>query len=241
MVDESSLMNLPIRVREAPHWRVEIKPQVSGSKGIVSLTDCWDTLEACRVPWSGWDYPYVHKTNRDEGPDWIASWCESSWRNEYWKFFQSGQFLHLFSFREDKETECEALANSQIRFPSRFRPTGFTDVGTTVELLTEIIEFAARLSKKGLFAEASSIGIHMNGVKDRVLFKWNRRTVHFDFCAAKTDVLRWERTVPIMDLVAHTRDLAIDAAIWFFQQFDYSNPPRRAFEEEQRQFVKGGF
>jgi hypothetical protein len=241
MVDESSVPKLPIPVTEGPHWRVIIKPQVFRRDRIASLKDCWHTVERCRVPWSGWDYPYIHKENRAEGPDWIASWCESSWRDEYWKFFQSGQFIHLFSFKEDKEAECERLARFQIRFPNGFTPAGFIDVGTTVRRLTEITEFAARLSQKALFAEGSSISIQMNRVRDRVLFDWNRKRTFFPFSAAREDNISWEQAVPITDLVARTSGLAIDVAVWVFERFNYSNVPRRALEEEQRKFLEEKF
>ena len=85
---------LPVPVLERPHWRVVVRPNEFDAERIPSLADCWSTVERSRVALRGWDYPHIDHENQAGGEDWIASWIHWGLYIEYWRLFQSGQFVH---------------------------------------------------------------------------------------------------------------------------------------------------
>jgi hypothetical protein len=129
---------------------------------IPALPDCWKMIEPSVVSLRGWDYPHVDRSDRANGKDWIASWCDFMDHREYWQFFQSGQFAHLFSFREDAQQRNAlqtALSQPHVEVPTGEKPTGCMDIIETLFKLTEIYEFASRLSQKMALEGSISISV----------------------------------------------------------------------------------
>src|ERR671931_2326189 len=93
---------LPVPVLDFPHWRVNIRPVIYQEELIPSLAKCFETVEQTKVRLRGWDYPHLSTKNnqRCQGVNWAGSWSNFMGHNEYWRFYQSGQFIHLFSIRE---------------------------------------------------------------------------------------------------------------------------------------------
>ena len=96
---------LPVPVLEGPHWRVNLRPSEYLPELIPTLSQCFEIIQQTKVHLRGWDYPHLstRNTERASGSNWIASWTPFMNHNEYWRFYQSGQFLHLFSVREITE------------------------------------------------------------------------------------------------------------------------------------------
>jgi hypothetical protein len=102
----SSEFQLPVPVLAGPHWRVNIRPERYEAGAIVSLGECFSVVERAAVRLRGWPYPAVSRNSeeRDQGTNWVASWCSFRGHSEYWRFYQSKQFLHLFAVREATES-----------------------------------------------------------------------------------------------------------------------------------------
>src|SRR5438034_7832370 len=118
-------------VKARPHWRVTIRPTIFNESRISTLPECWRIIESCSVSLRGWNYPHVDREGRTNGNDWISSWCEFNGYLEYWRFYQSGQFLHLKSFWEDSEKVdlAGALQRKRPWTPtSSVPPTGLVDI-----------------------------------------------------------------------------------------------------------------
>jgi len=73
--------------------------------------------------------------------DWIGQ--EPEWEQylELWRFYQSGQFVDFMGLDEDWRDQSKLWPP-----PGDWKPCLFLDVEETVFQLTEIFEFAARLS-----------------------------------------------------------------------------------------------
>jgi hypothetical protein len=71
---------------------------------------------------------------------------------EYWQFCQSGQFVHLSSFREDAWPNALQTALGKVLEtpPIGEEPTGCVDVVEALFRLTEVHEFVAPLPKDGV-------------------------------------------------------------------------------------------
>lgn len=242
MLESQTPESLVASIKEAPHWRVVIRPGEFVEERIETLSECWRLIESSRVSLRGWSYPHVHHQHRQNGEDWIESWCELVHR-EYWRFYQTGQFLHLFSFTEDEpRAETEERARSEIReMPPDFSPSGYLDVISTLWTITEIFEFAARLAQKEAFGESVSIEIQMIDVRDRVLFMWDPARAFWHFYTAAEPKLSKEWSLRTEQLLSESSELALNATEWFFERFQWMNPPRQVLADDQRRLLERRF
>lgn len=227
-------------VRSGPFWRVLIRPASFVPERIKTLKECWELVESCRVALRGWDYPHVDRENRENGSDWIASWVSFGRHQEYWRFFQSAQFVHVFSFEEDAiRKKAEERAQESIDWrPDGFQASGYLEVNWTTFRITEIFEFASRLGQRGLMGDAVSITISMNQVRDRVLFVMDPMRAWWGFYAATQDVLEKSWSFSRESLMGNTVELALDAVFWFFERFGWMDPPREVFSNDQKKLLE---
>lgn len=232
-------VSLPLPIKENPHWSVIIRPDIFEPEHIPTLKGCWSLIESCRVSLRGWDYPHVDSKNRINGTDWIASWCEFRNHREYWRFYQSGQFVHLFSFNEDEERErAEQRARLEINIPKNFSPSGYLSIINTLYTITEIFEFATRLAQKETFGNSVSIVIELNKVKDRILFVWSPSRMFDLFCLAVEDVLTKKWDIKTQELVTNSAELARKTVVWFFERFQWMDPSPKLLSNEQQKFLE---
>jgi hypothetical protein len=110
----------------------------------------------------GWD-PDVDRTDRPNDADWIASWSNFAGRAEYWRLFQSGQFIHSFSFWEDAHpgSLAAAIEKTLTGVPFGAEPNGCIDVTGMLFRISEIYEFASRLVQKLELEGSVSISIEL--------------------------------------------------------------------------------
>ncbi len=126
MLESQTAESLRTKIKEAPHWRVTIRPGAHVEERIRTLGECWRLVETSRVSLRGWDYPHLDYEHRQYGNDWVASWDEYRSHREYWRLYQSGQFLHLFSFKEDHyREEADTKAKSDVPALSNYSPSGY--------------------------------------------------------------------------------------------------------------------
>ena len=217
-------------IRGRPHWKVVIHPAAFEKERIPSLDECWRIIERTRIARLGWEYPVVapEKPNdrffpddeaRSRGNDWIASWDMSTpvyfrMASEYWRLYQSGQFIHLFTFRESKPVEEE-----YAHWWGDDDETGYLSFQHATHRFTAIFEFASRLIIAGALDAAPVVRIEMKEIKDRRLFFFDTlyRNTDPPLYRAHED-LRQEWRLTLADDPA---ERAREAARWFFERFDY--------------------
>ena len=94
----------------------------------------------------GWPYPHANEDRIKNGDDWIECECNSHEIREYWRFYQSGQFVHYFSVLEDYVPEAAKIAQALGWRPSE-KVSGYLEILSTLFRVTEIYEFASRLTQ----------------------------------------------------------------------------------------------
>ncbi len=242
MLGSETAESLRARIKEAPHWRVLIRPGTFAEERIGTLNECWRIIESSRVSLRGWDYPHLDYRHRQNGKDWIESWDDYRSHREYWRFYQSGQFLHLFSFAEDRYREkAEAKAKSDAPALHNFSPSGYLDAISSLWTITEVFEFAARLAQKANFGDSISITLQMVEVKDRVLFVSDPARDFSRPYVAREQTLSKEWSLGVGQLLSGSSDLALDAAEWFFERFQWMDPPRQVLADIQRRLLERRF
>ncbi len=222
------------KIRTRGYWEVIIRPAVFIEDRIKTLAECKEIIRNLSVQWRGWDYPHYdynkppsNRTDHIEQP--------FDWENhlEFWRYYQSGQFIHLLAMWEDWE-EQRTWSRLDIE------PGVALSVLGTLFSFTEIYEFASRLAAKGLSGDTCKISIALHNTKDRKLemfhaSRWLRPDHKSDLQFIPT---RSEKPIATAELMAKSAELALDHAIWVFERFNWDNPLRDVFLEDQRKLIE---
>ena len=242
MLESQTAEALLTKIEEAPHWRVTIRPVTHLEERIKTLGECWKLVESSRVSLRGWDYPHLDYEHRHNGNNWVASWDEYRSHREYWRFYQSGQFLHLYSFKEDHyRGKAEEKARADVPRLRNFSPSGYLDAISAPWTITEIFEFAARLAQRADFGDAVSVAICMIDVKDRILYLSDPARDFSRPYVATEPTIGNEWTVSTQELLGGASDLSLSATEWFFERFQWTDLPRQVLANDQRRLLERKF
>lgn len=240
------LVTLPVPVLGSAHWRVNFRPDDYQEDRILSLSKCIEIIEKTKVSLRGWDYPHLsnRNTERVSGNNWISSWSSFMGHLEYWRFYQSGQFIHLFSVREAIEAgwreKMEADMKSHLSYMKDIewnKVPGFISFLNFIYTVTEIFEFAARLCQASVYAGKININIEIKGIKGFVLAADWERAWH-EYYAAGEDNLGRSWLIESDTIVSNSADYALNAIIWFFERFGWLSPSVDVIRHDQENFLK---
>lgn len=207
-----------------PRWRAIIRPTEFIPNRIETLAALWELLERCSVSFRGWSYPHISRWNEERGQNADYVECSSSMSHlEYSRFFQSGQFLHTFVFdagQEKQERLRERVEQELLYTGDNFQPSAYMDFVGMVWTLTEITEFAARLTQTGALGPTIDISVGLRNVRDVVLASYDFRRSLDHLHLATSDALDH----PLLSLSAdqlagRNRQQAVEMAHWFFERF----------------------
>ena len=216
---------LPVPVLEQPHWRVNFRPDEYDPELIPTLAECFRLVEQTRVFLRGWGYPYLSNGQDGRGrlTNGVASWRHNDDATEYWRLYQSGQFLHLFTFRENKpHNQSQQYVARRLRDGSEVR--GFVYFPDFLYTVTEIFEFATRLCLKEFYRGSLEITIELKDIERFCLWSPDpARSEPYEWVSHEPELGRlW--SFPSAELIAKSADYALDATIWFYERFGLDEP-----------------
>jgi hypothetical protein len=233
---------LPVPVLDYPHWRVTYRPETYDENRIPTLSDCLDVVTKNRVSLRGWDFPHISKRNEIEhGSRWIASWSDFMGHMEYWRFYQSTQFLYLGSVREVTETEWSEHLRATQHFVDKddiANAPGFISITNFVYNITEIFEFATRLAQAAIYREPVEIAISLTGIRGFLLAADPNRVWPNAYAASQSE-LAFRQSFTPADLVADAATSAVACTVWFFERFGWLNPNVAVIRSDQQKFLAG--
>ncbi len=120
-------------------------------------------------------------------------------------------------------------------------PSGYLDAISALWTITEVFEFAARLAQKVDLGDSVSVTIQMVGVKDRVLFASDPARDFSRPYIASEPTLGREWPVSTEQLLSESSELALNAAEWFFERFQWMDAPRQVLADIQRRLLERKF
>ncbi len=242
-------IDLPVPVLGMPHWRVLFRPSEYNDNLIPSLAKCFEIVDKNKLSLRGWDYPHLstYSTERGQGNNWIASWSSFMNHYEYWRLYQSGQFLHLFGVREATTPEWRQRLEAEIKSHlSHMRDVDWDKVAGYISIVnfiystTEIYEFAARLCQAQVYSGTINIVIELKGIRGFVLTAPWERAWHSYYSAGEDD-LKYSNTYQTNDLIATSKEGALRTIIWFFERFGWLNPSESIISQDQDKLLKGRY
>lgn len=151
-------------IRSRGYWQVLIRPAVFVRNRIEDISALFPIVRQASVQLRGWDYPHVDNDAPAIHMDWVGQ--ETRWEHvlELWRMYQSGQFVHFSAFWEDWRD------HSSFWPPEKgWEPRKRFGVGETLFRLTEIFEYAARLSLSQAGDESMHISVTLKDLGGRIL------------------------------------------------------------------------
>ena len=228
---------LPVPVLDEPHWRVNFRPDEYDPELIPSPPECFRLVEQTSVRFRGWPYPYLsnRQDERHVRANGVEAWTENEYATEYWRFYQSGQFLHLFTLNENNPRHQPQQRLLRSMYGSQ--TPGYVDFLGLLYTVTEIFEFATRLCLQELYRGSLEITIELKDIEGfRLWVPEPARHVPYEWVSHEPE-LRWTRPFPVVELIANSADRALDAAIWFFERFGWESPSKDSLGRDQREML----
>lgn len=213
------------------YWKFIIHPKKCLDDGVLSIPDLPDTIKQLAVSLRGWDFPHW---NSRENPT-IGDRCAeqtTDWRNhiEFWRYCQSGQFIHYSALWID-------WMDARPDIPNEHEPPGsvlhYLD---TVYTLTEMYEFAARLATRGLLADECVLEVDLVGTKNRHIISPGRSLWGPYEC--KLDHVLLSKNLVSEHLIAESANLALAHAEHIFHHFNWLSIRAEAMREDQNKLLE---
>lgn len=203
------------------HWEIVIRPtDLDAESEIESLKICREIVQKSHVRSHGWAFPHVPH-QRETGVNWVgATWPPDSPEVECWRISQQGAFVFMTPITDDVHAGEKGM---RIQRPdlSGFIPSKFLDIDVAVRTITHAFRFAAKLLDQEEYPVAAemSLTIRLTGTKDRVLNAQDSRWLR-DRYRATAPLLETSWSVEAERLRRDADELAVKAAIWFFERFN---------------------
>lgn len=224
------------KINSRGYWRVVIRPNEYNEERLSNLKQISEIVHSSVLHLRGWDYPHIETKNLTNGQNYLQSFVDFSTYKEFWRFYQSGQFVHRFGMREDWQQDHVSLLGQKTN-PLTFKGLEIIEI---LYNSTEIIEFASRLAAKGIYGKAVKIEISLHDLKDRKLFFWNRsRYLSREYICSITE-LKWEKSINTEELIGNSQDIAMDVLMYILERFNWY-PSIDIFKEEQQNLISGRF
>lgn len=219
------------------YWRINFQPLVATTK-LATMQECRDRVESNVVSLRGWSYPHF---DRGGAPDsggvqpcgkYLEGWVYWDRFEEYWRMYQSGQFINYVAMRLDKVLE-------QNKDPKRIpnAPGTHLPVVETIYFVTEVFEFLARLVRSGLYDEGVRVSISLHGLENRILWVDDPRRMEF-FHGYRTGAPTFDRTWELSreEVMQSSREHAHRFLIELFDAFGW-NPTATQIANDQEKLL----
>jgi hypothetical protein len=218
-------------IHSAGYWRVRIRASVFHPAQLRDKNDCQRLILQSAIATEGWQYPIASGRLTEQGPDWIGEAANISVFIDYWRFYQSGQFIHHLAIREDHMVRTN-LFNPHFFVPGENKK--YLAVTASICMLTDIIEFASRLAYRDVLAPRAVIDIELHKMAGReltYLMPGRRLPRSFWF---KDEVVSLGGEYKPEDLISRPADIAVELSMMLFNRAGWEMPRALITEDQGR-------
>lgn len=236
---KSSLLD---NIKSKGYWRVNFQPIV---EEIIDLGKCREYVEQSSINLTGWDYPHIPNGNNetsgiDIDNNYYQEWIEvlSNGRLEFWKMFQSTQFIHYFGLLEDwNPGRYSSLWDNDIEAKSG----EMLGVTRTIYFITSVFQFLSRLGNNGLYKQGVEVNISLHNTKGRRLIVDHQ--ARFPFSVPRiTDaesIITPSETYSFAEVTEDPNGLALKNIIYIFKRFGWDPPNVDVIKSDQENLISG--
>jgi hypothetical protein len=201
-------------IQSRGYWRVSIHP-VDYREQRISYSELVPIIQQSSVELRGWDFPHLDVQGPALKQNYIEAEVSFMFINEYWRFTQSGNFIHYAGIFSDWRKE-----ERQLSIPREASSDKALELHDTVARYVEIVEFASRLSRTPAGGETMRVQVELRGLKGRRIVN---TAIGFRLHIgrkAELDVFTNEKLeFSQQDLTARPREIAAELAAELFARF----------------------
>lgn len=220
------------KIKSRGYWKVVIRP-TDYVEDRLDRSECRQTVLSHRVTFRGWDYPHTRRGEISNGENFVEHTTDWEQFVEWWRLYQSGQFVHLFGIHEDW-AERGGMGRTWVDAD----PGDVLRVLHALYQITEIFEFASRLASTKVLEDEAHLEITLTGLDGRTLTMQPGRMLRRGY-TCEVDELPKAYTLSTEKLLGQSAELALKHAKWLFEGFNWHNVPLDVFREDQRKLIEG--
>jgi hypothetical protein len=223
------------KIKKRGYWKIIIHPQQFIKERIQSLGMCKQLILETKVSLRGWDFPHYDFQNEPiSGLDYVEQATKFAGQVEFWRYYQSGQFVFFKGLKEDWLEEDGFLGGNRFGI----EPLTSLEIINTLYLFTEIFEFAARLANKNILGDSCKIQITLQGAQHRKLMFFDPSRSLFRDYICKIPEIPYEVMTTTLQLLSNSSEMALDGIVWLFQRFNWDEVNKDIFKKDQRKFLE---
>lgn len=225
-------------IKSRGYWRVEIHSTEYQDNRLSSRAAMQDLLSSATVSLRGWPYPYFRAEETTYNGKWLEGQVNWSYFREYWRLYESGQWLHYLGLRGAWITR-ERLFEGQSPLPPQH--PGYLHVrGDVLYILTEILRFAMGLAQGGVFDPTAFLSIQLHNTRNYMLFESFERFFPHEYVNQSDRPIEQQQSVPVGQLAAIADQIALEMAIKVFSVFGWvpGEAAVRTLAEDQKKLVE---
>jgi len=223
------------KIKSRGYWRINFQPLVDAQK-FISLGECKDIIEKNTIELRGWDYPHFPRrkgkdAGLEPGENFYQGWIDWENHKEFWRMYQSGQFIHYLALREDWFEDNSWGQNLY----EKIKPMSSLGIIGSVEYqMTEIFEFLSRLGTANVYNEGVRVSIILYNTENRELWIEDSMRMSF-FQPYKTGMPKvgFIKEFAKEQIVTNSRGLAFEVIKYIFDRFGWDNPPIETIKKDQ--------
>jgi hypothetical protein len=211
------------------YWRVLLRPSIFQPARLRDKSQCLSVVHQSSIDLAGWHYPIVGNDPSDEGADWVGGGGRAMTLIEYWRFYQSGQFVHHIAMREDH------LARSGLYHPQFFVPREgqkYLAITSTVCMITDVVEFASRLAYRNVLAPSGTLLIELHGMASRQLIYMDPSRRLPESHWFKDERVQLNQVFTREEIIARPAEIAVDLAGELFGKAGWTAPRALLIEDQ---------
>jgi hypothetical protein len=206
------------KIRSRGYWRIHFRPLAPGGE-LAGPMECFRIVQRASVSLRGWDYPHLPSRNEDISILNESAAARTDWGQhiEYWRMFQSSQFIHLRALHEDWR-DADPYA------------TG---------LVAEVFEFLGRLAADGLYEQGVEVSLELHGAQGRGLWvdSPDRAPLAYDR-RSDEDVIAYKRKLSNSEILEQ-KVRAAEAVQHIFERFRFLIADKQVLEMVEELYSLG--
>lgn len=216
-------------IRQRGYWRVLIRPTAFKSDLVPTLRELEENVRGSVVQIRGWDYPHWSGDPPVRIDDSIEGSVDWEDHKEYWRAYQSGQFVHYFAMREDWLRENQPIRQMGIH------PKTVLGYEMAIYSFTEIFLFAGRWTARLGLGPEVLVEIALLELAGRTLYTFNPNRVPFGpYRQAATASFHHSQKYQPSELIGDAPEHALTPLRRLFEQFRWDTTEENLREVQQK-------
>ena len=225
-------------IKSQGYWRVEIRSAEYKPKRLTTRESMQELLSSAAVSLRGWPYPYYEAGETSYNGQWLEGKIAWERIREYWRLYESGQWIHYAKLATAGVTREELFRNMSPPPPEH---AGYVYVrGGILFTLTEIFRFAVGLAQGGILDPITFLSVELHNTKDYMLVESFDRFLPFRYVNEWDTPIAYEQSLPTNELSAIADQKALEFAIKVFSVFGWipAEAAVRNLVEDQKKLIE---